>query len=130
MNIRGGSTAMRSIWLPLLAVLLFLGVAACQAVAKETPLMVNTNGTGGSALSLTVTQPQDESVVRSNPIMVSGSVSGAVEVRINGSLADSEGGHFSVMVELETGPNSIEITARDTAGKQLSKYVSVVYVPQ
>jgi hypothetical protein len=62
--------------------------------------------------------------------MVSGSVSGAVEVRINGSSADAEGGHFSVMVELETGPNSIEILATDAAGKQLSKYISVVYVPQ
>jgi len=120
---------MRSIWLPLLAVLLFSGVVACQAVAKETPLTVNTDGTGGSALSLTITQPQDESVVRSNPITVSGSVIGGVEVMINGLSANVEGGHFSVMVELETGPNSIEITAGDAAGKQLSKYISVVYVP-
>jgi hypothetical protein len=120
---------MRRIYYPLLAVLLFLGMAACQAAVNGIPFTVNTGGTGGGVLSLNITQPQDESVVRSNPVTVSGNVSGGAEVMINGLSADAEGGHFSVMVELETGPNSIEITASDGAGKQVSKYVSVVYVP-
>ena len=120
---------MRSIWYPLLAVLLFLGMAACQAAANRMPLAVNTGSSVGSVLRLNITQPQDESVVRSNPIMVSGNVRGGAEVMINGLLADAAGGHFNAMVELETGPNYIEISVSDGAGKQVSKYVSVVYVP-
>jgi len=120
---------MRSIWFPLLAVLFFSGMAACQAAVNGIPLAVNTGSTGDSALSLYITRPQDESVVRSNPIAVSGNVRGGAEVMINGLLADAQGGHFNAKVELETGPNYIEITASDGAGKQVSKYVSVVYVP-
>jgi len=120
---------MRSIYYPLFVVLLLLVMAACQAAVSSIPLTVNTGSTDGSALSLNITQPQDESVVRSNPITVSGNASSGSEVMINGLPADAEGGHFSVMVELETGPNSIEITAGDETGKQVSKYVSVVYVP-
>jgi hypothetical protein len=120
---------MTRIWYTLLAVLIFSGMAACQAAVNGIPLTVNTGSTGGSVLALNITQPQDESVVRSNPVTVSGNVSSGAEVMINGLSVNAESGHFSVLVEIETGPNSIEITASDTAGKQVSKYVSVVYVP-
>ena len=120
---------MRGIYYPLFVVLLLLGMAACQAAVSSIPLTVNTGSTDGSGLSLNITQPQDESVVRSNPITVSGNVSSGAEVMINGLSADAQGGHFSVMVELETGPNSIEVTVSDNTGKQVSKYITVVYVP-
>jgi hypothetical protein len=120
---------MRSIWYPLLAIIIFSGLAACQAAGSGIPSTVNTDNTSGSVLALNITQPQDESIVRSNPVTVSGNVSGGAEVTINGLSVDAESGHFSAIVELETGPNSLEITANDAAGKQVSKYVSVVYVP-
>jgi len=120
---------MRSIWFPLLAVLLFAGLAACQAAVRDIPPISSTDNTSGIALSLNITQPQDESIVRINPVTVSGSVSSGAEVMINGLSVNAESGHFSAVVELETGPNSIEITASGAAGKQVSKNVSVVYVP-
>jgi hypothetical protein len=32
-------------------------------------------------------------------------------------------------VELEPGPNTIDVSARDSTGKEAAKYVTVVYVP-
>ena len=82
---------MRSIWYPLLTVLFFSGMAACHAAVNEIPLTINTDNTSGSALSLNITQPQAESVVRSNPVTVSGNVSSGVNLDATSKCGCREG---------------------------------------
>lgn len=121
---------MRALWISGV-VLIISALIGCQdgvnglAAAKDT----DSTGLNGGGLTLNVTQPMDESVVRSNPITVSGNTAESADVMINGLSVELEKGHFSVMVELEPGPNMIDISASDGSGKQASKYLTVVYVP-
>jgi len=114
--------------LTITAVLVIIMLAACQNNAPG--LMTADNGSQAAAgVTLNITQPQDESVVRSNPVTVSGSVPSGIEVTVNGVSISMENNHFSALVELEAGPNMIEVIARDAAGKEIAKYVNIVYVP-
>ena len=87
-----------------------------------------------AALSLTVTEPHDESVVDTPNITVSGKTTpgAVVSVSVNDNVdmanVGSEG-DFSLAVTLEEGPNSIEIIASDQTGNEMSSMLSVVYIP-
>jgi hypothetical protein len=120
---------MRSLWIPGV-VLIISALIGCQAGINGLAVSNDSNNAGpNGALTLNITQPMDESVVRSNPITVSGNTRPGVDVMINGLSIGEENGHFSVLVELEPGPNTIDISAADSSGKQTSKYLTVVYVP-
>jgi hypothetical protein len=123
---------MRSLWMLLGAILLISALICCQAGNSGLPVVSdsgNGNGNVSNTLKLNITGPVDESVVRSNPVTVSGNTEPGVDMMINGLSIAVENGHFSVMVELEPGPNMIDISVKDTSGKQSSKYLTVVYVP-
>jgi len=80
---------------------------------------------------LEVTEPQNETVVSTSPICVSGSTSPGAEVSVNGELIDvDEQGNFAAMVELEEGPNAIEVIATDYEGNEKSCILAVIYSPQ
>ena len=119
---------MRS-WILWIAVLTIAILSSCQGTADGRPISINHISQTGNGLILNVTAPQDESVIRISPVTVSGNTSPDAEVTVNGLAVSLEGTHFSVQVELETGPNSIDVVARDASGKQVSKYLTVVYVP-
>jgi len=84
------------------------------------------------ALFLSVTQPQDQSVVNTASITVSGStIPGAVvSVSVNDSIyipgVDNKG-HFNISVPLDEGPNLIEVVASDYYGNQKSVTIDIVY---
>lgn len=79
---------------------------------------------------LELTQPQDETVVDTSPIYVSGSTSPGAEVSVNGELIDvNEKGNFAATVELEEGPNAIEVIATDYEGNEESCILAVIYAP-
>jgi hypothetical protein len=83
-----------------------------------------------SGFFLEVLEPQDETVVDTNPIRVSGSTSPGAEVSVNGELIDiDEEGSFVAMVELEAGPNVIEVIATDYDGHEESCILAVIYTP-
>jgi Glucodextranase, domain B len=112
--------------------LLITILASCRPAGAALPTISdNGNGTGSglNTLGLNITGPVDESVVRSNPVTVSGNTEAGADVMINGLSVETENGHFSSMVELEPGPNMIDISVKDVSGKQASKYLTVVYVP-
>jgi hypothetical protein len=120
---------MKSPWI-VGAVLIIAILFGCQAVVTGLPgsdLNSNTNGPAG--LTLNVTQPTDESIVRSNPISITGNIKPEADIMVNGLSIEVENGHFSALVELEPGPNIIDVSASDSSGKQASKYLTVVYVP-
>jgi hypothetical protein len=132
---------MNRLWLPVFAFLLTTSLIGCQVAANSADSYSstdtgnsngNSNGNGndnGNGLTLNVTQPLDESVVRASPVSVSGSTAAGAEVMINGLSVSLDGSHFSAMVELEPGPNMIEVIAKSSPGKQATKYITVVYVP-
>jgi hypothetical protein len=99
-------------------------------------IMSSTGCRGAAALPpepgffLEVFEPQDETVVDSNPICVCGSTSPGAEVSINGELINiDQEGSFAVMVELEEGPNAIEVIATDYDGNEEICILAVIYTP-
>ena len=119
---------MRS-WFLFTATLTIAVLIGCQSTADGRSVSFNGSSQTANMMSLTVTAPQDESVIRISPVTVSGNASPGTEVTVNGLEVSLEGTHFSVQVELEAGPNSIEVVARGSSGTQVSKYLSVVYIP-
>lgn len=118
---------MRILWIPVIVVLIIVMLVGCQ---NSSIGLVSAGNTHGSTnITMTITQPQDESIVRSNPVTVSGSVPSVTDVMVNGISVTLENGHFSALVELEMGPNMIEVLARDASGKETSKSINIVYVP-
>jgi hypothetical protein len=101
-------------------VILMLG-AGCQGAVAPSP---------EQGFFLEVLEPPDETVVDTNPIRVSGSASPGAEVSVNGELIDIDReGNFVVMVELEAGPNAIEVIATDYDGNEEACILAVIYAP-
>jgi hypothetical protein len=112
-------------------IMIALVIGGCQMVNSVQPVNINNISVSSNVttLDLNITRPVDESVVRSNPVTVSGNTSPGADVTINGLSVQVEEGHFVAEVELEPGPNIIDITARDSAGKETSRNLMVVYIP-
>lgn len=113
-----------------MAAMMITAVMACQSVPGD--VLTGDKASAGTAnITISVTQPQDESIVRTSSVTVSGSASATsiMEVRINGISVNLENNRFLAIVELETGPNTIEVLARDKYGRETSKNINVVYVP-
>ncbi len=77
-----------------------------------------------------MTTPADASVVNTNPVTVTGqSIPGAI-VSINGDLADIDAkGNFNLIIQLDEGPNILEIVASDDNGNQVDTVLRVIYEP-
>jgi hypothetical protein len=125
----GGLTAMRSLIILFMAVFIITVVAGCQIAYGGTPVLVSYDKSDANLLTLKITQPQDESVVRSTPLAVSGTVTSPAKITVNGVSVDVKDNHFNMLIDLEPGPNSIDIAARDISGRETYKNISVVYVP-
>jgi hypothetical protein len=81
-------------------------------------------------LTLQITTPQDESVVTTATITVTGKTSSGAVVSINGKLADVDAvGGFKFRLLLDEGPNTIEVVASDRDGHELSQILLVIYEP-
>jgi hypothetical protein len=120
---------MKSLWIAV-ALLIFSVLAGCQAVAAGLSNSGGSDNTSGSdSLALNVTQPANESIVRTSPVTVTGNIRPDADVTINGLSINVENGHFSARVVLEPGSNVIDVSAADSSGKQASRYLTVVYVP-
>jgi len=116
---------------------LLIMVAACgrrgtPAVQTPTPAASIASSAATSALSLAVTSPQDEVVVKDAAIRVVGRSSPDAVVSVNGNIVrtmDIEG-NFSALVSLVEGPNLLEVIATDYRGGQASQVLTVIYTPQ
>jgi hypothetical protein len=125
----GGLTAMRNLIILFMAVFIIAVVGGCQVASAGTPVVVSYDQGETNPFTLKIIQPQDESVVRSTPLAVSGTVTSPAEITVNGVSVDVKDNHFNTSVDLEPGPNSIDISATDISGHETSKNISVVYVP-
>jgi len=117
--------------------LLLIMVAACgrsraPAVPTLTPTASIASSAATSALSLAVTAPQDEVVVKDGVTRVVGRSNPDAVVSVNGNIVrtmDIEG-NFSTLVSLVEGPNLLEVIATDYRGGQASQVLTVIYIPQ
>jgi hypothetical protein len=80
-------------------------------------------------LMLEIDEPDDEAVFKVSTISLSGTASPEAEVTVNGISVNIEQGNFTTMIELEEGPNSIEILASDGKGRKNSQVLTVIYIP-
>ena len=123
----------------LLVLLVLLVVVACGPRAPvaptrtPTPTPVAPGATPSvAALSLVVTVPQDEVVVKDAILRVVGRTSPDAVVSVDGKIVrtvDIEG-NFSALVSLVEGPNLVEVIATDYRGGQASQVLTVIYAPQ
>ena len=81
-------------------------------------------------LFLVVTEPPTQTVVSQNPLSVSGRTAPGAIVSVNGvSVQVDQLGIFTTQVNMETGPNIIDVVAADAEGGVLSAVVAVIYRP-
>ena len=116
----------------LLIIMATFMIAGCQGEVSPPPAPPPTPPPSEPAqgLFLEVAEPQDESVIDTSPIYVRGNTSPDAEVSVNGELIDvDEQGNFAAMVEMEEGPNAIEIIATDYEGNEESRILAVIYAP-
>ena len=77
---------------------------------------------------LLVTEPQDQSVLSQENIRLSGRTGPEAVVSVNGvSVSVDRVGIFSTMVNLNPGPNIIDVVATNDDGQVLSTVVAVIY---
>jgi len=110
------------------------GLLASIALITAFAVGCGTQAPVGVELFLEVTGPEDESEVATSTIAVSGTTipDAVVSVWVDSvvEIAEvDEDGNFSVMVNLEEGPNIIEVIASDWEGNEESTTLIVFYIP-
>ena len=86
------------------------------------PTSTTTSATSGASqgtLPLTVTSPIDSATVSTSTVTVQGQTTPGATVTVNGisDVADANG-NFSIDVNLDNGPNAIDVIAMDDNGNQ------------
>ena len=125
-----------------LSVALTISISACSSneateatpiptiEATATPTATPTPKATQKPLFLIVTSPEDESVVETSEVMVTGETLPTAIVSINGEEVNVEDdGTFSTTVTLEEGPNDIQIVASTLGGQETSVILMVAYMP-
>ena len=120
----------KALFIGLAVVLLTVGCAAEEKAPTPTPTPTPTP----AALFLEIVEPENESTVSTESIIVSGStIPGAVVsilVDTEIEIADvDEQGNFSATVTLAEGPNYIEVLASDQEGNEEYSILVVIYSP-
>ena len=84
-----------------------------------------------SSFFLLVIEPANLTIVAAQPIRVAGRTRPGILITVNGvAVAVDELGQFETMVQLEPGPNSIDVIARTLDGQSLRSTISVRFTPQ
>ena len=120
-----------------LSLLLAVGCAGKSSTPSSTQLPTSTTPTSitqtppspaAEALSLAITKPADEAVVEVSRITVSGKTLADAVVSINGVIADVDyQGIFTGEINLDAGPNIIEVVASDFYGNEKVAILTVIY---
>ena len=83
-----------------------------------------------SPFLLLITEPENQSVVSSSRLPLSGRTGPNAIVSVNGrSVPIDRFGYFSTTMLLVEGPNFIDVVATDDDGQTLSEVVAVIYRP-
>jgi len=108
-----------------LSLLLAVGCGGGSPTSTQTP---TSTPTAADELSLEILEPADEAIVDVSRITVSGETLADAVVSINGAIADIDyQGIFTGEVNLDAGPNVIEVVASDFYGNEKSAILTVIY---
>ena len=123
----------------LLAVSVMLGGCAGE---EGTPSPTTPGGTAmpsptegpADELLLEIQEPEDESIVSTASVVVRGVTAPDAIVSLmfdsEIEIADvDEAGNFAVTIDLQEGPNVIEVVASDWEGHEASAIVTLIYMP-
>ncbi|MFC1873382.1 hypothetical protein ACFLW3_01035 [Chloroflexota bacterium] len=106
-----------------LSLLLVAGCGGGSPTSTETPA-----STTPDELVLAITGPADEAIVSASRITVCGKTLADAVISINGAIADVDyQGIFTGEVNLDAGPNVIEVVASDFYGNEKSAILTVIY---
>ena len=101
------------------------------AQATPTPRQAVPTQPPSSPFFLNVTEPAQESVVASARLVVAGCTVAGAFVSVEADVVSlDQAGCFRTTVQLEEGPNSLDVVASDRNGRQAAVVVNVIYVPQ
>ena len=108
-------------------------VAVSTTQTPVTPVEVNpapeVSAPEADNLPLEVVEPVDGAVVNTSRVTVSGRTAPDAVVSINGNVPDVNGqGEFTEQINLDFGPNIIEIIASDFYGNEKGVVLTVFYV--
>ncbi len=96
-----------------------------EPTATATPRSTTFN------LSLDLEGIGDESVVRSDTVLLRGRTASDATVSVNGVIvAVQPDGTFELTLALEPGPNLVEIVASDLAGNSASSSLAIISIPE
>jgi Glucodextranase, domain B len=114
-------------------VLLALVIGAMGCAEKKTELTPSATPSA-TPLFLEITQPPDGTQVSNSPVLVVGKTipDAVVSASVNDYLqiaTYTQDGQFSFAVDLEEGPDFIEVISSDPYENQASAIVSVIYNP-
>ena len=117
------------------------GVQATQAIPASPGRVAATSIPSSEAVSaqtaptpvqffLTVSSPQDQTVVRSELLEIKGATLSDAVVSINGQPVNvDQGGFFTSTVKLVSGGNSVTVLASDFQGNSKSVVMTFIYFP-
>ncbi len=117
---------------PIILLLIWATMPFSSLRAADTEVIVNVCGGSVTGSSITINSPQNDSVVSSQQVVVSGNVSNAtqIEITIDGNYdstlpLDPQANTYETTVNLSPGTHTIELVANDVCG-QLNDSASVV----
>lgn len=106
-------------------------LAAISLLTLMVLLALGCSSDKSDSFSLTISRPLDESVVYESRITVSGETEPDAVVSINGIITDVDyQGKFSSEVNLDAGPNIIEVVASDLNDNEESVVLAVIYAAE
>ncbi len=99
-----------------------------QAGVPSPTIMETTSSPVSSGLSLTVSAPENNSIVAKSSVVVQGTTSPKAEVFINDKElnADSKG-NFSTTISLDEGENIISVSTNDVDGNFATQELTITY---
>lgn len=118
-------------WMMILGVFVVLLGASLAVGCGKKEEAKDTKEPDVSSITLTVTEPLNETTVYTADLVVKGQTESDAVVSVDGITVEVDvEGRFSTTVTLEEGPNPIEVFASDFEGNQESVVLTIIYVKQ
>jgi len=109
--------------LALTVILALIFIASVSSCAPSSP------PESSAGLTLTVTQPADNSIISADEVEVRGHTSPGAVVSVNDEVTTADAqGIFATTLTLEEGPNIIEVVASDSEGNEARINLTVTLV--
>ena len=98
----------------------------------ETEILIgSTPNSGTFNLSLDFDGIGNESVVRSDRVLLHGVTSADATVSVNGVILEVQSdGTFEITLPLEPGPNIVDIVASDLEGNSINSSLAIISIPE